>query len=100
MKPGDPPWHKLTKLTLEEVETTLAKLPAPLREKARHLPITFERVPNAGANFPLHLTRGVKGGGQMLAQSLRVAYQFQTNSRLSEVRTRAHGKSAFSKPSQ
>jgi len=32
----------------DEVEATLARLPAPLREKAPRLPITFERIPNAG----------------------------------------------------
>ncbi len=31
-----------------EVEETLAALPKPLRERARQLPVTFERVPNAG----------------------------------------------------
>ncbi len=41
-------WDKLKKLALAEVEATLAELPAPLREKARQLPVTFERVPNAG----------------------------------------------------
>jgi predicted Zn-dependent protease with MMP-like domain len=48
MKPADDPrWQKLTKLALDEVETTLAELPAPLRERARQLPITFEHVPNS-----------------------------------------------------
>jgi predicted Zn-dependent protease with MMP-like domain len=41
-------WKKLHALALAEVEATLAALPAPLRESARKLPVTFERVPNAG----------------------------------------------------
>ena len=41
-------WKKLRALALTEVEVTLAALPAPLRERAAKLPVTFERVPNAG----------------------------------------------------
>jgi len=41
-------WTKLQTLALAEVEAILAALPAPLREPARKLPVTFERVPNAG----------------------------------------------------
>jgi len=41
-------WPQLQRLALEEVEATLADLPAPLRERARQLPVTFERAPNAG----------------------------------------------------
>ena len=41
-------WKKLQALALAEVEATLAALPAPLREQARKLPVTFEPVPNAG----------------------------------------------------
>jgi len=41
-------WKKLQSLALAEVEATLAELPAPLCEKAKQLPVTFERVPNAG----------------------------------------------------
>jgi predicted Zn-dependent protease with MMP-like domain len=41
-------WKKLRALALAEVEATLAELPAPLRERAKPLPVTFERVPNAG----------------------------------------------------
>ena len=40
-------WEQLKKLALEEVEATLAALPAPLRERAAALPVTFEHVPNA-----------------------------------------------------
>jgi len=39
---------KLQAMAAAEVETTLAELPAPLRERAAKLPVTFERVPNAG----------------------------------------------------
>ena len=41
-------WDKLKKLALAEVEATLAELPAPLRERARQLLVTFEGVPNRG----------------------------------------------------
>ena len=41
-------WKKLTTLAAEVVEATLAGLPAPLREQARKLPVTFERIPNPG----------------------------------------------------
>jgi predicted Zn-dependent protease with MMP-like domain len=40
-------WKSLKALALAEVEATLAALPAPLRERACQLPVTFERVPNA-----------------------------------------------------
>jgi predicted Zn-dependent protease with MMP-like domain len=40
-------WEKLMQLARAEVEATLAALPAPLRERAAGLPVTFERVPNA-----------------------------------------------------
>ena len=40
-------WKNLETIALEEVEDTLAALPAPLREKAKKLPVTFERKPNA-----------------------------------------------------
>jgi predicted Zn-dependent protease with MMP-like domain len=39
-------WTRLKKLALAEVEATLAALPGPLRERAKQLPVTFERVPN------------------------------------------------------
>jgi predicted Zn-dependent protease with MMP-like domain len=41
-------WNKLQTLALEEIEATLAALPAPLRERAKQLPVTFEPAPNAG----------------------------------------------------
>ena len=40
-------WHHLTRLATDEVESTLAGLPAPLQEAARKLPVTLERVPSA-----------------------------------------------------
>ena len=40
-------WKKLIEMATAEVEGVLIKLPAPLREEARQLPITLERVPNA-----------------------------------------------------
>jgi predicted Zn-dependent protease with MMP-like domain len=40
-------WPRLQLLAMEEIEATLLDLPVPLRERARQLPITFERVPNA-----------------------------------------------------
>ena len=44
----NPNWQRLQRLAADEVETVLAALPAPLRERAVKLPVTFERVPNAG----------------------------------------------------
>ena len=41
-------WDKLVELAGNQVEATLAGLPAPLRERASALPVTFERAPNAG----------------------------------------------------
>lgn len=41
-------WKKLQELALTEIEATLAGFPKPLREQAAKLPVTFERVPNAG----------------------------------------------------
>ena len=41
-----PNWDRLRDLTLEEVETTLAELPGPLRDEAKKLPITLERRPS------------------------------------------------------
>lgn len=40
-------WEQLKTLALTEVEATLAELPAPLRERARHLPVSLERKPQA-----------------------------------------------------
>jgi len=39
-------WNQLQTIATEEVEATLAELPGPLREEARKLPVTLERVPN------------------------------------------------------
>ena len=41
-------WDKLCAMASAEVEETLALLPEPLRERAKQLPVTLERVPNAG----------------------------------------------------
>ena len=41
-------WEKLCAVASEEVEATLLGLPGPLRERAEQLPVTLERVPNAG----------------------------------------------------
>ncbi len=38
--------ERLKAIAVGEIEATLSELPAPLREKARQLPVTFERVPN------------------------------------------------------
>ncbi|HEY5914802.1 MAG TPA: metallopeptidase family protein [Verrucomicrobiae bacterium] len=39
-------WNRLQAVAEEEVEATLAELPAPLCERARALPVTFEPRPN------------------------------------------------------
>ncbi len=41
-------WKKLCTVASNEVERTLAALPKPLYERAKQLPVTLERVPNAG----------------------------------------------------
>ena len=41
-------WQRLKELALEEIEATLLDLPEPLRERAKQLPVTLERVPHAG----------------------------------------------------
>jgi predicted Zn-dependent protease with MMP-like domain len=40
-------WKNLCEIASAEVEGVLMKLPAPLREEAKQLPITLERMPNA-----------------------------------------------------
>ena len=40
-------WEHLKQLARAEVAATLAALPGPLRDRARPLPVTFERIPNA-----------------------------------------------------
>lgn len=42
-----PGWNKLVAVAVEEVARVLAALPAPLREKAESLPVTYERIPSA-----------------------------------------------------
>jgi predicted Zn-dependent protease with MMP-like domain len=41
-------WEESRKIATAEIEMTLAALPMPLRERAEKLPVTFERIPNAG----------------------------------------------------
>jgi len=41
-------WKKLCDMAAAEVEATLMSLPKPLQEKAKELPVAFERKPNAG----------------------------------------------------
>lgn len=41
-------WIHLRALALDEVEATLQALPKPLRERAQSVPVTLERLPNAG----------------------------------------------------
>ena len=41
-------WNKLRAMAEVEIEATLAELPGPLREQARKLQVTLERMPNAG----------------------------------------------------
>jgi predicted Zn-dependent protease with MMP-like domain len=41
-------WKNLCDIASTEVESVLMKLPAPLRKEANQLPVTLERIPNAG----------------------------------------------------
>lgn len=41
-------WERLRALALDEVEAILQALPEPLKERARAVSVTLERVPNAG----------------------------------------------------
>lgn len=41
-------WGRLQSFAETEVAAVLGALPKPLREQARRLPVTFERVPNRG----------------------------------------------------
>ena len=40
-------WKTLCAWATEEIEQTLAEMPAPLRDQAKNLPICFENSPNA-----------------------------------------------------
>ena len=42
------PWENLCTVAVGEIEATLGELPAPLRERAAKLPVTFEPRRNAG----------------------------------------------------
>lgn len=48
-------WNKLQEIAEEEVEATLSELPAPLRERARSLPVTLEAKPNSA-----HIRDGIE----------------------------------------
>ena len=50
-------WKTLCDIASAEVEAMLMKLPAPLREEAKQLPVTFERIPNTGL-----LEEGIEAG--------------------------------------
>ena len=39
-------WNRLRALAETEIEATLTQLPKPLREQAKKLPVTFERIPS------------------------------------------------------
>ncbi|HVU26214.1 MAG TPA: metallopeptidase family protein [Verrucomicrobiae bacterium] len=39
-------WERLRAIATTEIETTVTSLPEPLRERAKKLPVTFERQPN------------------------------------------------------
>jgi predicted Zn-dependent protease with MMP-like domain len=41
-------WEKLCAIAAAEVEATFSAFPGPLRARAKRLPVTFERRPNAG----------------------------------------------------
>ena len=41
-------WEKLCAAAAREIDATLEDLPAPLRERAAKLPVTFEPRPNTG----------------------------------------------------
>jgi predicted Zn-dependent protease with MMP-like domain len=41
-------WERLCATAAAEIDATLEDLPAPLRERAARLPVTFEPRPNAG----------------------------------------------------
>jgi len=41
-------WKNLCNMASAEVEAVLVSLPVPLREEAKRLPVTLERIPNAG----------------------------------------------------
>jgi predicted Zn-dependent protease with MMP-like domain len=70
-------WRKLQALALAEVKQTVASLPAPLRERAQALPVTFERVPNAA-----HLRDGVESDTLGLFVGPEFAYEGNTTSPL------------------
>jgi predicted Zn-dependent protease with MMP-like domain len=66
-------WPRLHALALEEVNATLAALPAPLRKRAQPLPVTFERRPNAA-----HRRDGIEGDTLGLFVGPEFAYEETT----------------------
>jgi predicted Zn-dependent protease with MMP-like domain len=42
----NPNWEKLKNVAVKEIDSVMAELPAPLREQAQSLPVTFERTPS------------------------------------------------------
>ena len=68
---------ELHALALAEVKETLASLPAPLRERAQALPVTFERLPNAA-----HLRDGIERDTLGLFVGPEFAYEGSTASPL------------------
>jgi len=67
-------WNNLHALALAEVGETLAALPAPLRERAEALPVTFERLPNAA-----HRRDGIKPDTLGLFVGPAFAYEGSTD---------------------
>ena len=81
--PGGLDWNELEARAQREVDRVLRSLPKPLAERARLLPITFERQPNAalvadgiegGAGFGLNLNGFLvlpAGSGRSTSSALR-----------------------------
>ncbi len=70
-------WRHLQDLALAEVEETVGALPAPLRERAKALPVTFERWPNAA-----HRRDGIEPDTLGLFVGSEFAYEGNTTSPL------------------
>ncbi len=70
-------WNHLHALALAEVKATLAALPAPLRDRAQALPVTFERRPNAA-----HRRDGIEPDTLGLFVGAEFAYEGSTASPL------------------
>jgi predicted Zn-dependent protease with MMP-like domain len=70
-------WKNLHTLALAEVKETLAALPAPLRARAKALPVTFERLPNTA-----HRRDGIEPDTLGLFVGSEFAYEENTASPL------------------